>query len=75
MDTTYFVIETQAGTDTPAALVTVFSDHAQAKQKYHQIMAAAAVSDVPKHGAMILTDSMFVTMSGCEVHVQPQPNE
>lgn len=74
MNTTYFVIETQAG-DTPAALVTVFQDLAQAKQKYYQIMAAAAVSTVPKHGAMILTDSMFVIMSGCEVHVNPDPEE
>lgn len=73
MNTTYFVIETQAGNDTPAALVTVFQDLAQAKQKYYQVMAAAAVSEVPKHGAMILTDSMFVILSGCEVHVNPEP--
>lgn len=63
----YYVIETQSGS-TPAALVTVFNDMATAKQKYYTIMAAAAVSQVPKHGAMLMTEDMFVVLSGCEVH-------
>lgn len=73
MLTTYYVIETQTG-DTPAALVTVFQDLAQAKQKYYQVMAAAAVSKVPKHGCMILADNMFVIMSGVEIHIEPDPD-
>ena len=72
--TTYFVVETQSG-ETSAALVTTFQDLSQAKQKYYQVMSAAAVSNVPKHGCMILTDNMFVIMSGCEIHAEPEPNE
>lgn len=75
MNPTYFVIETQAGNNTPAALVTTFTDLNLAKQKYYQVMAAAAVSTVPKHGCMILADNMFVIMSGCEIHAEPEPNE
>ena len=71
---TYFVVETQTG-DVPAALVTTFNDLGLAKQKYYQVMAAAAVSSVPKHGCMILADNMFVIMSGCEIHAEPEPNE
>ena len=76
MPTTYFVIETQSN-DVSAALVTTFQDLSLAKQKYYQVMAAAAVSNVPKHGCMILADNMFVIMSGCEIHAEPgqEPNE
>lgn len=69
MPTTYFVIETQSS-DVSAALVTTFQDLSLAKQKYYQVMAAAAVSNVPKHGCMILADNMFVILSGCEIHAQ-----
>lgn len=67
MPTVYFVVELQTN-DPSGAIVTVFTDLALAKQKYYQVMAAAAVSSVLKHGAMLVTSDMFVIMSGVEVH-------
>lgn len=65
----YYVFETQTS-DQPAALVTVFDDLHLARQKYYQVMAAAAVSEVPKHGAMLVNEDMFVILSGCEDHTE-----
>ena len=67
----YFVIELQT-TETTGAIVTVFDELAQAKQKYYQVMAVASVSKIAKHGCMIVNSDCFVIMSGCEVHDQDQ---
>ena len=55
---TYVVIELQKFDDgTVATLVTQFTALAQAEAAFHQAMAAAAVSALPKHGCIIMTDS------------------
>ena len=55
----YYVIEFQTGTS-GAAIVNTYTDPALADQKFHQIMAAASVSSVPKHGAMIINGDMEI---------------
>ena len=55
----YFVIEMQTG-ESGAALINAFDTRSEAEYKYHDIMKAASISNVPKHGAMIITDTMDV---------------
>lgn len=71
MENVYYVVELQTG-EQPAALVTIHTDYAEAKQKFYQVMAAAAVSTLEKHGCMIVTGDMFVVKSDCEVHVKEE---
>lgn len=52
----YIVIEIQTNDDgTVATIVTAYADYWTAQQKYHSILAAAAVSTLPVHTAVILT--------------------
>ena len=52
---TYIVIELQTNRDgVTANIVTAYTDRYQAEQKYHSILAAAAVSNVYIHAATIL---------------------
>ena len=53
----YAVIELQKSSDTQlATLVTTHATLNEAYSKYHSILAAAAISSVPVHGAVILSD-------------------
>ena len=55
---TYIVIELQKfDNGTVATLVTQYTAFPQAEAAFHQVMAAAAVSALPKHGCIIMTDS------------------
>ena len=57
----YIVIEIQATEETEqapataATLVNTYADRSVAEQKYHNVLAAAAVSSVPVHSAVMLT--------------------
>lgn len=52
----YIVIEIQVSEQGAAAtIVTAYSDYWTAQQKYHMILAAAAVSALPVHTAMIVS--------------------
>lgn len=51
----YIVIEIQK-TDSVATLVTPFDNRNAAYSKYYQVLAAAAVSQIPLHSAAILTE-------------------
>lgn len=50
----YIVMEIQVNNGDIATLTDVYEDIGIAQQKYHTILAAAAVSDLPVHGAVIL---------------------
>lgn len=51
----YIVIEIQTNHDgTVGNLVWSFDNEAQARQKYHLVLASAAVSNLPCHTCMIL---------------------
>ena len=58
----YYVIEIQT-TTTGTVIPFSFTDRDQAEAKYHSLLAVAAVSSVPKHGAMLFNDNGFVLKS------------
>lgn len=65
----YLVIETQKLNDsTLTGIMTDFADKNIAEQKFHMILQAAAVSDVPKHGAVILDENCICLRAECYTH-------
>lgn len=68
----FYVIEIQTGT-TGAVIPFVFQDRNQAEAKYHTLLSVAAVSEVPKHGAMLFTDDGFVLKSEVYNHEEAEP--
>ena len=75
----FIILETQTNANgTVSTIITQFSDKDQAESKYHQILASAAVSSLPKHTAFMLTDEGYVLKSECYRHetvTQPNPEE
>lgn len=61
----YIVFEIQNTNGVVGTLVDTFNDRLQAESKYHTILAAAAVSAVPVHSAVLMTDEGFVLMADC----------
>ena len=51
----YIVIEIQ-NSGTVATIVNQYADKNAAESKFHQILASAAVSSVPVHSAVLMTD-------------------
>ena len=68
----YYVTEIQSGA-TGAVIPFVFDNLPEAEAKYHSLLSVAALSNVPKHGAMLFTEDSFVTNH--EVYVHPAPVE
>lgn len=55
---TYIVIELQTMADGAVAnLVTQHASEAEAQSKYHSVLAAAAISDLPCHAAVLMANS------------------
>ena len=52
----FLVIEIQSDGETAATLVNSYTDKNLAESKYHQILAAAAVSTVKIHSAVLMTE-------------------
>lgn len=50
----FIVIEIQSTNDNASTIVNKYDTLPEAQQKYHNILAAAAVSEVPVHTAMII---------------------
>ena len=55
----FYVFEIQT-TSTGAVNTFVFDNRADAEAKYHEILMYASKSTVKKHGAMILTEDLFI---------------
>lgn len=67
----YIVVETQTNLDGTVGVIPVsYSNENEAQSRYHSILASAAISDVPKHTAFILTDDGMVKESKCFTHKQ-----
>lgn len=50
----------------------------KAESKYHEVLAAAAISDLPQHSATLLTSDGRSLMNQCYFHeaeVAPEPEE
>lgn len=69
-DQMYIVIELQTNGDKNTHLIDKYTDNAKAVQKYFQILAAAAVSKVECHTAVILTETGRVVRSETFNHEQ-----
>lgn len=63
----FVVMEIQAGNKT-ATLVNSYEDRNAAEQKYHSILAAASVSKVPVHSAVMLTKEGYFIKSEVYKH-------
>lgn len=63
----FIVIEIQTDA-TVSVLPFAFTDRQQAEAKYHQLLGVAAVSSVPKHGAVMLNDAGLFLKSECYEH-------
>lgn len=65
----YIVIELQKNAQgTVSNIVTDHKNLAEAESKYHAILANAAVSDVPAHSAVILSEDGFPVKHQCYKH-------
>ena len=52
----FAVIEIQKNGDTATPITTLFSDKNAAYSKYNQVLAAAAISQVPEHSAILISE-------------------
>lgn len=65
----YIVIELQKNTEgTVSNIVTPFETLAEAESKYYSILAAAAVSEIPVHSAIIVSEEGFPVKHQCYKH-------
>lgn len=65
----YIVIELQKNADGHVAnLVTEYPDLAQAESKYYAVLSAAAVSTIPVHSAIIVSEEGFPVKHQCYKH-------
>ena len=72
---TYIVIELQKSAQgTVSNIVTQHSTRNEAEGKYHTILAAAAVSNVYQHSAVLLTDAGQEICHQAYTHPVPEPN-
>ena len=50
------VIEIQKSGSAATPLVQLYEDDAQAKSRYHELLSIAAVSDVPEHSVILVSE-------------------
>lgn len=74
MNEKYIVLEIQTS-DTVATLVTSYDNKNAAESAYHQVLASAAISQIPIHSAMIITSSGIVIKNESYYHIQEEPEE
>ena len=69
----YLVIEIQTAQDgTVSNLVSAYDTRNEAESAYHTVLAAAAVSELPCHAAVLMTNEGFVLDSKCYRHGEQQ---
>lgn len=71
----YFVIELQTNGGQTANIVSAYETREAAESKYHTILAAAAISSVEKHAAVIITEEGFEIVHQCYVHPVIEDND
>lgn len=69
----FYVFELQT-TNTGASNTFIYDNRDDAEAKYHEILMYASKSKVRKHGAMIMTEDMFLVKSEIYAH-EVEPNE
>lgn len=69
MDVKYIVIEIQTNADgTVGNLVTAHDTRNAAESAYHSVLAAAAISALPYHAAVLLTSTGSLLDTRCYEH-------
>ena len=75
----YIIFEIQTNTDgTIGTLVNTAETRNQAESIYHQVLASAALSNLPRHACVLMTNEGFQLMSQCYHHeatANPAPEE
>jgi hypothetical protein len=67
----YLVIEIQTNADgTVGNLVFAYDDRNQAESKYHAVLAAAAISELPMHTCDLIQADGILLARQCYVHEQ-----
>ena len=66
----YIVCEIQTTGEQVATLVTSYADRLEAESKYHTVLASAAISSVPKHGALMFDEDGNPLMRACYHHTE-----
>ena len=70
----YIVIEMQTNADgTVGNLVSAYDERNAAESAYHSVLASAAISSLPCHAAVLMTNEGFQLMSQCYKHPVPEP--
>lgn len=65
----YIVIELQKNAEGQVSnIVTEHSTLAEAESKYYSILASAAVSNIPVHSAIIVSEEGFPVKNNCYKH-------
>lgn len=72
----FFVIELQrTDSDNVPYLITAHKTKDEAEQKYHLVLSAAAVSEVPIHSAVMIDDSGISIKNETYVHGSTEDEE
>lgn len=45
----------------------------KAESKYYEVLAAAAISELPEHGAILVRSNCMPMMNKVYTHIQPEP--
>ena len=65
----YYIIEIQKYQDgTFGHLVHYADTRNRAESKYHEVLAAAAISELPQHSAALISDQGFPILNQCYTH-------
>ena len=70
----YIVIEQQTNNGTTSVLTTIKSNINEAENKYHTVLAAAAISQVDVHSAALLNERGQFIKYECFDHTEPEEN-
>ena len=69
----YIVLEAQTNANgTIGTLVNTYADRDTAENKYHTILASAAVSNLPLHSVFMLSNEGYIIKSECYTHEQEE---
>ena len=72
----YIILETQTYTNgTVGTLIDSYENRNAAESKYHNVLAAAAISQLPLHCAFMLTDEGYTIKSEVYRHEQEVESE
>ena len=65
----YIILEAQTNANgTVGTLVDTYTDRNTAENKYHTVLASAAVSQLPLHSVFMLSNEGYIIKSECYTH-------